>query len=36
MFARYATAWRGPPRGFRFGFPRGLSLRAVAGDQLQR
>ena len=36
MFARYATSWTGPPRGFRYGWPRGLSLRAVAGDQLQR
>ncbi|HYI36467.1 MAG TPA: glycoside hydrolase family 6 protein [Thermoleophilaceae bacterium] len=36
MFARFATGWTGPPRGFRYGWPRGLSLRAVAGDQLQR
>jgi endoglucanase len=36
MFGRYATTWIGPPRGFRYGWPRGLSLRAVAGDQLQR
>ena len=35
MFGRYATDWLGPPRGTRFGWPRGLSLQAVAGDQHQ-
>ena len=35
--ARYATDWVSPPRGTRFGFPRGtVSLSRAAGDQLQR
>ena len=35
--ARYATQWTGPPRGTRYGFPRGsVSLAQAAGDQLQR
>ena len=34
--ARWATDWIRPPRGTRFGHPRGsLSLREVAGDQLR-
>jgi endoglucanase len=34
--ARYATQWVGPPRGTRFGFPRGkLGLSQAAGDQLR-
>ncbi len=36
MFGRWATNWIRPPRGTRFGHPRGLSLKAVAGDQLSR
>jgi endoglucanase len=36
MFARNATGWLGPPAGTRYGFPRGLSLRSVAGDQTKR
>jgi endoglucanase len=37
QLARYATSWKGPPRGSRFGFPSGrLSLAAAAGDQLRR
>ena len=36
MFGRCATNWIRPPRGTRFGHPRGLSLKAVAGDQLSR
>jgi endoglucanase len=36
MFGRYATNWMRPPAGSRFGFGRGLSLKAFAGDQLKR
>ncbi len=35
--ARYATQWIGPPKGTRYGFPRGsVSLSQAAGDQIQR
>ena len=34
--ARNATTWLGPPRGTRFGWPRGrFTLRQVAGDSLR-
>jgi endoglucanase len=36
MFGRYATNWLRPPSRTRFGHPRGLSLKAFAGDQLSR
>ena len=31
-----ATTWLRPPRGCRFGWPRGPCLRAYAGDQIKR
>ena len=34
MFGQYATNWLRPPAGTKFGHPRGLSLKAFAGDQL--
>ncbi len=36
MFGRYATNWIRPPSRTRFGHPKGLSLKAFAGDQLKR
>jgi endoglucanase len=37
QMAQYATSWLDPPKGTRFGFPRGqMSLHKAAGDQLEK
>ncbi len=34
MFAKNSTTWLRPPRGYRYGWPKGPGLRAYAGDQV--
>ncbi len=36
MFAKNATTWLSPPRGYRYGWRKGPGLRAYAGDQIKR